>query len=46
MDETKAEAYLAAEDKREKSPMFKESYVKLCEMMEAVRRDQFVSFIQ
>jgi hypothetical protein len=46
IDETKAEAYLAAEDKREKSPTFKESYVKLCEMMEAVRRDQFVSFIQ
>ena len=46
MDETKAETYLAAEDKREKSPAFKESYVKLCEMMEAVRRDQFVSFIQ
>ncbi|AHF94175.1 hypothetical protein OPIT5_07650 [Opitutaceae bacterium TAV5] len=46
MAETKAEAYLAAQDKREKSPMFKESYVKLCEMMEAVRRDQFVSFIQ
>ncbi len=46
MDETKAEAYLAAQDKRENSPTFKESYVKLCEMMEAVRRDQFVSFIQ
>ena len=46
VDETKAETYLAAADKREKSPMFKESYVKLCEMMEAVRRDQFVSFIQ
>ena len=46
IDETKAEAYLAAGDKREKSPTFKESYVKLCEMMEAVRRDQFVSFIQ
>jgi hypothetical protein len=45
-DETKAEGYLAAEDKREKSPMFKESYLKLCEMMEVVRRDQFVSFIQ
>ena len=46
MDETKAEAYLAAEDKREKSPVLKGSYVKLCEMIEAVRRDQFVSFIQ
>jgi hypothetical protein len=46
MDETKAEAYLAAQGMREKSPTFKESYVKLCEMMEAVRRDQFVSFIQ
>lgn len=46
MDETRAEAYLAAEDKRDKSPVFKQSYVKLCEMMEAVRRDQFVSFIQ
>jgi len=46
MDETKAEAYLAAEDKREKSPAFKQSYLKLCEMMQAVRRDQFVSFIQ
>jgi EVE domain len=46
VDETKAEAYLAAEDKRLKSPTFKESYVKLCEMMGAVRRDQFVSFIQ
>ncbi|MGB8166530.1 MAG: hypothetical protein WCF18_03495 [Chthoniobacteraceae bacterium] len=46
MDETKAEAYLAAEDKRVKAPQFKESYQKLCEMMEAVRRDQFVSFIQ
>jgi hypothetical protein len=45
-DETKAEAYLAAEDKREKSPAFEESYLKLCEMMEVVRRDQFVSFIQ
>jgi 5-methylcytosine-specific restriction protein B len=46
MDETKAEAYLASHDKREKSPMFRGSYIKLCEMMEAVRRDQFVSFIQ
>lgn len=45
-DETKAEAYLAAEDKREKFPAFEESYLKLCEMMEVVRRDQFVSFIQ
>jgi 5-methylcytosine-specific restriction protein B len=46
VNETQAEAYLAAEDKRESSPVFKESYIKLCEMMEAVRRDQFVSFIQ
>lgn len=46
MDEPKAEAYLASEDKRVKAPQFKESYQKLCEMMEAVRRDQFVSFIQ
>ncbi|MEN3941497.1 hypothetical protein WJU23_09410 [Prosthecobacter sp. SYSU 5D2] len=46
IDETKAEAYLAAEDRREKSPAFMGSYSKLCEMMEAVRRDQFVSFIQ
>ena len=45
-DETKAEAYLAAEDKRAGSPTFKTSYAKLCEMMAAVRRDQFVSFIQ
>jgi 5-methylcytosine-specific restriction protein B len=45
-DETKVEAYLAAENKREESPAFEESYLKLCEMMEVVRRDQFVSFIQ
>jgi 5-methylcytosine-specific restriction protein B len=45
-DETKAEAYLSAADDRVGSPTFKGSYVKLCEMMEAVRRDQFVSFIQ
>lgn len=45
-DETKAEAYLAAGDKRENAPTFKDSYIKLCEMMDAVRRDQFVSFIQ
>jgi hypothetical protein len=45
-DETKAEAYLAGGGKREKSPAFEKSYLKLCEMMEVVRRDQFVSFIQ
>lgn len=44
-DESKAESYLAA-NKREESPLYQESYLKLCEMMEAVRRDQFVSFIQ
>ena len=46
IDEPKAETYPAAEDKREKKPRFEESHRKLCEMIEAVRRDQFVSFIQ
>jgi hypothetical protein len=45
-EETKAESYLAVANKREQSPQYRESYRKLCEMMEAVRRDQFVSFIQ
>jgi 5-methylcytosine-specific restriction protein B len=45
-NETKAEDYLAMAGGREKSPQFPQSYLKLCEMMEAVRRDQFVSFIQ
>lgn len=31
---------------KHESPRFVESYLKLCEMMDAVRRDQFVSFIQ
>jgi hypothetical protein len=45
-NEPKAEAYPAAPDRRTSSPRFAESYRKLCEMLEAVRRDQFVSFIQ
>jgi hypothetical protein len=45
-DETKAETYLTADNKREQNPKYAESYRKLCEMIEAVRRDQFVSFIQ
>lgn len=45
-NESLAEAYPATEEKREKSPRFKESHRKLCDMVEAVRRDQFVSFIQ
>jgi len=45
-DETKAESYPAAEDKRAPAPKYRQSHRKLCEMIEAVRRDQFVSFIQ
>ena len=46
IDETKAEGYPAAEDKRAQAPKYRQSHRKLCEMIEAVRRDQFVSFIQ
>jgi hypothetical protein len=46
IDETKAEAYLGTDGGRENAPTFKQSYIKLCEMISAVRRDQFVSFIQ
>ena len=46
IDETKAEAYLGTDSGRENAPTFKESYIKLCEMINSVRRDQFVSFIQ
>ena len=45
-NEPKAESYPATEDKRASSPRFTDSHRKLCEMIEAVRRDQFVSYIQ
>jgi 5-methylcytosine-specific restriction protein B len=45
-NEPKAETYPASEGKRASSPRFAESHRKLCEMIEAVRRDQFVSYIQ
>ena len=44
--ETAADAYHAANEKRENAPQFPRSHHKLCEMIESVRRDQFVSFIQ
>jgi 5-methylcytosine-specific restriction protein B len=44
-DQTKAESYEASEGKRETNCRFKGSHLKLCEMIVAVRRDQFVSFI-
>lgn len=44
--ETVADAYHAANEKRENAPQFPRSHNKLCEMIESVRRDQFVSFIQ
>lgn len=40
------ETYAVEEDKRCKEPRFPESHRKLREMILAVRRDQFVSFIQ
>ena len=44
--ETAADAYHAANEKRENALQFPRSHNKLCEMIESVRRDQFVSFIQ
>jgi 5-methylcytosine-specific restriction enzyme B len=38
--------FKATENERFASPMFPLSHEKLCEMVVAVRRDQFVSFIQ
>ena len=45
-NESKAESYPAASDRLTSPPRFKESYRKLGEMLAAVRRDQFVSYIQ
>ena len=41
-----ADAYASECRKAEKTAMFKQSHRKLCEMLVAVHRDQFVSFIQ
>jgi 5-methylcytosine-specific restriction endonuclease McrBC GTP-binding regulatory subunit McrB len=41
-----ADSYAAAGDKVCKDPAFSSSHRKLCEMIQSVRRDQFVSFIQ
>lgn len=45
-EEDNPESYKALEPDRFKTPVLKDSYTKLCEMILAVRRDQFVSFIQ
>ena len=45
-EEVNPELYKASETDRCKTPVLKDSYAKLCEMILAVRRDQFVSFIQ
>ena len=45
-DEGKAEAYPVSGDKVFSAPRFAESHCKLRQMIESVRRDQFVSFIQ
>jgi len=45
-DETNADTFNANEGNRFPTPQFPGSYEKLCEMIIAVRRDQFVSFIQ
>ena len=45
-NDTAADAYPVAGDKVCKDPVFKDSHRKLCEMIESLRRDQFVSFIQ
>ena len=45
-DETNADTFNANEGNRFPTPQFPGSYEKLCEMVIAVRRDQFVSFIQ
>lgn len=44
-EEINPELYKASEPDRYKTPVLKDSYAKLCEMILAVRRDQFVSFI-
>ena len=41
-----ADAYPVTGDKVAATPQFRNSHRKLCEMIEAVRREQFVSFIQ
>jgi len=40
-----APAHLQSIPVKRKTPVFKRSYVKLCDMLDALRRDQFVSFI-
>jgi 5-methylcytosine-specific restriction enzyme B len=45
-DENNADTFNANEGSRFPTPQFPISYEKLCEMIVAVRRDQFVSFIQ
>lgn len=44
--DTSADAYPVSGDKVAQSPLFRSSHRKLCEMIEAVRREQFISFIQ
>jgi 5-methylcytosine-specific restriction protein B len=46
LNQTAVETYVAEGKKVFLTPVFKESHRKLCEMIVAVRRDQFVSFIQ
>lgn len=45
-NDTAADAYAATGEKVCEDPVFKNSHRKLCEMIQSVRRDQFVSFIQ
>jgi len=44
-DNAAAPAHLQSIPVKRKTPVFKKSYLKLCDMLDAVRRDQFVSFI-
>ncbi len=45
-NDTTADAYPVTGDKAFKDPVFKGSHRKLCEMIDSLRRDQFVSFVQ
>jgi len=45
-EEVNPESYKVIEADRYKELVFKDSYLKVCEMIRTVRRDQFVSFIQ
>ncbi len=45
-EDVNPELYKVSEAGRYQTPVFKNSYAKICEMISTVRRDQFVSFIQ